>query len=115
MQSLSEKDEANLLGILEAIESIINFSAEHEDVERFYKDKKTFDAVLMNFIVLGEAVSRLSDELKENYSQTAWTKAKAFRNIIAHDYFGINPEIVWQIIQDEIPLLKKNILAILNI
>ena len=76
MPFLSEKDRANLLGVLEGI-------------------------------------SRLSDELKDNRTEIAWTKAKAFRNIIAHDYFGVNPEVVWQIIQDEIHNLKEQIEQIL--
>lgn len=113
MLFLSEKDKANLLGILEGIESISNFSAEHEVVESFYNDKKTFDAVLMNFIIVGEGISRLSNELKDNHTNIDWIKAKAFRNIIAHDYFGVNPEIVWQIIHDEIPKLKDQIQKII--
>ncbi len=114
MQFLSDKDRANLLGILDSIESILNFSGEYSDVEKFYQDKKTFDAVLMNFIIVGEGVSRLSDELKNNHPDIAWAKAKAFRNIIAHDYFGVNPEIVWQIIQDDTLDLKIKIGRILE-
>jgi uncharacterized protein with HEPN domain len=113
MQFLSEKDKANLYGILESVESILNFSGEHHDLEDFYKDKKTFDAVLMNFIIVGEAISRLSENFKTENYQVPWNRIKGFRNIIAHDYFGVNPEIVWQIIHDEIPNFKEKIEQIL--
>ncbi len=56
-----------------------------------------FDAVMMNFIVIGEIVGRLSGEFKEKYNQINWKKVLGFRNIVAHNYFGIDAE-VWEII-----------------
>jgi uncharacterized protein with HEPN domain len=67
----------------------------------------------MNFIIVGEAIIRVSEELKNHNQEVSWNKIKGFRNIIAHDYFGVNPEIVWQIIQDEIPNFKEKIEQIL--
>ncbi|MFZ4542526.1 MAG: DUF86 domain-containing protein [Saprospiraceae bacterium] len=113
MQYLSDKDRANFFGILDSIDSIINFTSEYEDAASFYKDKKTFDAVLMNFIVIGELVGRLPGEIKLKLNKIPWQRVQSFRNMIAHDYFGINADIVWEIIEKEIPIIKSLIEDIL--
>ena len=64
---------------------------------------------MMNFIVLGENVGKLSDQIKEKNKQINWQKIYGLRNMIAHHYFGINVDIVWQIIQDELPGLEINL------
>jgi uncharacterized protein with HEPN domain len=69
---------------------------------------------MMNFIVIGEMVLRLSEEFVENHSQIEWFKFREFRNMIAHNYFGIDAEEVWQIIKNDLPQFKISIEAILN-
>ena len=54
-------------------------------------------------------IDKLSDSFKSSYHNIEWLKIKDFRNIIAHDYFGIDAEEVWQIIKNDIPLLKVKI------
>jgi uncharacterized protein with HEPN domain len=61
----------------------------------------------MNFVNIGEAVGRLSDDLKEKENEIPWTKIKELRNIVAHDYFGIDAEEVWEIIKNHIPDFKS--------
>lgn len=68
----------------------------------------------MNFVIIGEAVARLTDELKEKETQISWTKIKAFRNIVAHEYFGVDAEEVWQIIKNNLPELEKEIKKIIK-
>ncbi len=104
-----DKDTGNLFAILDSCSKILKFTKEVSNADDFFSDEKTFDAVLMNFVIIGEAVSRLSDELKNSYPQISWTKIKGFRNIVAHDYFGVDAEEVWQIIKMEIPMLEKEI------
>lgn len=106
---MSEKDKANLLAILDSCAKIKRFVDDIWDADAFFKDEKTFDAVLMNFVVIGEAVARLSDELKDGKDQIEWNKIKGFRNIVAHDYFGVDAEEVWQIINTELPRLQEEI------
>ena len=106
---MSEKDYATLLAILEACVKIQNFVENIDDADSFYADEKTFDAVLMNFVVIGEAVVRLTDGLKQSHSTIPWTKYKGFRNIVVHNYFGVNAEEVWQIVEKSIPTLKEEI------
>jgi len=64
---------------------------------------------MMNFVVIGEMVDKISDELKSNHPEIEWIKIKGFRNIVAHDYFGIDAEEVWQIIKNKIPALKSDL------
>lgn len=60
----------------------------------FMYNERDFDASMMNFIIIGEMVSRLSDKFIEENSQIDWFKIRGFRNIVAHDYFGIDAEEV---------------------
>ena len=101
-----EKDHANLLAILDAAGKILRFTEDHTDADTFYEDQRTFDAVLMNFVLIGETVSKLSDELKHENDHIPWQKIKGFRNMIAHDYFGVDAEEVWQIVQNSLPELE---------
>ena len=69
---------------------------------------------MMNFIIIGEMAARISEEFKNKNSHIDWTKIKAFRNIVAHNYFGIDAEEVWQIIKNKLPELKKQIEKLTN-
>ena len=112
---MSEKDEANLLAILDSISKIERFVKNINDADSFYNDEKTFDAVLINFVIIGEAVSRLTENFKEKENHIPWLKIKAFRNIVAHDYFGVDAEEVWQIIHTNLPKLEIKIKTLLDI
>ena len=101
MFSLSKKDEANLLSILDSISKIEKYTQDISNEDELFNDSETFDAVLMNFIVIGEMVVRLSDECT--------TQHTSFRNIVAHDYFGVDAKEVWNIIQLHLPQLKQDI------
>ena len=108
------KDKTNLKSLLEAIQKIENFVKEVSSADEFFQLTEKFDAVLMNFIVIGEMVDRLSEDFKEDNSQVDWRKIKGFRNIIAHDYLGVDAEEVWQIITNHLPKLKIKIQEILK-
>ena len=69
---------------------------------------------MMNFVVIGEMVDKLSNEFKKKHHEIEWTNIKGFRNIVAHDYFGIDAEEVWQIIKNKIPALKTDIKSLLD-
>lgn len=84
-------------------------------VDEFYKNTLAFDASMMNFIVIGEMVDKLSDTfLNDTSIEIDWFKIKGFRNIIAHNYFGIDAEEVWQIIQNSLPPLKATLHKIIQ-
>ena len=109
-----EKDKGNLLAILDSYSKILKFTAQINNADDFFSDERTFDAVLMNFVIIGESVARLSNELLEKENQVPWRQIKGFRNIMAHDYFGVDAEEVWQIIQNHLPDLESQINNILN-
>jgi uncharacterized protein with HEPN domain len=108
------KDYYILLSMLETIDKIIRYTKSYHSADELYNSDRDFDAAMMNFIVIGEEVGKLSDELKEGNSQIDWQKIYTFRNIIAHHYFGINVDIVWQIICDDLPKLRGDINKLFN-
>ena len=72
------------------------------------------DAVLENLIVIGEAVSQLSEEFKEKYQNVPWIMIKDFRNVAIHKYHSINYRIVWDILKNKIDELEDQILKIMK-
>ena len=108
-----EKDKLNLLSALDAANKISEYSKGYTDADGFYSNQRDFDAAMMNFIIIGEMVVRLSDEFIEKYSNIDWHKIKGFRNIVAHNYFGIDAEEVWEIIQSHLPKLKEDLKIII--
>ena len=111
---MSDKDKLNLLSILDAIDKILRYSDGYENADNFYANQRDFDAAMMNFIIIGEMVGRLSEEFIEKYSQVDWFKISGFRNIVAHNYFGIDAEEVWQIITKHLPILQTDIQKLLK-
>ena len=108
------KDRNCLDSILESIEKIREYTIEFDDADQFYSSSIAFDAVLMNFVVIGEMVAKISENLQNSYPEIEWINIKGFRNLVAHDYFGIDAEEVWQLINDELPELYKQISEILK-
>ena len=102
-----------MLAILDAINHIQDYTANIENADEFYQNRIVFDATLMNFILIGEMMERLSDKLKSEAPHIEWRKIKGFRNMIAHDYLGIDAEEVWQIIADDLYPFRADIQEIL--
>jgi len=112
--SNKSKIEFNLRSFLEAIDKIENYSQEFDNGEDFYYDAKSFDASMMQFVIIGELISRLDEEYKATHNFIPWQKIKNFRNIIAHDYFGIDADEIWSIITLHLLPLKKSINQLIN-
>ena len=72
------------------------------DFDQFLNDDKTIDAVVRNFEVIGEAANRIDPDFKITNPEIDWKRIRGFRNRIVHDYFGIDYEIVWTIIEENI-------------
>ena len=80
-----------------------------------FLDSHTFqDAVLRNLQTLAESTQRLSDDLKAAHPEIEWHRIVAFRNVLVHDYLGVDVERVWEITQRDVPELKRAILAMLE-
>jgi uncharacterized protein with HEPN domain len=100
--------------MLETIEKIIRYTSDYRTADELYQNERDFDAAMMNFIVIGEEAGKLTDDLKTKNEQINWEKIYSLRNIIAHHYFGINVDIVWQIIRIDLPKLKVDLKVLLN-
>jgi len=88
--------------IIESAEKILQYT-KGISFEEFSQDNKTVDAVIRNFEIIGEASNLLPDEKKDKYSEIDWHRIRGFRNRIVHDYFGVDLQIIWKIILDQIP------------
>ncbi len=99
--------------ILESIELIEKY-VENLEFEDFIKDRKTIDAVLRNFTIIGEASKNIPDHIKDKYPNVDWKGMAGFRNRIVHAYFEISPRIVWYIIRNELIPLKQQMKEILE-
>jgi len=108
------KDYYILLSMNETIEKIIRYTSDYQTAEELYQNDRDFDAAMMNFIVIGEEVGKLTDDLKTKNAHINWEKIYSLRNIIAHHYFGINVDVVWQIIRIDLPKLKGDLNLLLN-
>lgn len=100
-----ERDIGHVRAIVDSAHKILRYTEHLNTAAGLYADEKSLDAVLMNFVVIGESASKLSSQSIKDLPDIPWKSIKRFRNIIAHDYFGIDPEAVWQIIQSHLPQL----------
>lgn len=82
--------------------------------EEFLASSLLHDAVIRNLQVMAESTQRLSASLKTDYPNVDWYRIAGFRNILVHDYLGVDLEIVWQVIIKDLPDLKQSIAAMLR-
>jgi len=104
-----EDDKIAIEQCLYAINHIFEYTENIKTMADLINDYRTYDAVQMNFIVLGESASKLSDEIKTQLPHVDWRAIKGFRNFVAHDYFGVDENIVWAAIQFHLPQLKTDL------
>ena len=111
---VEERNPVNfLIYILDSIEKIENF-VEGFDFEEFSKDPKTIYAVIRALEIIGEATKKLSNSLKVEHPEVPWRDMAGLRDKVAHDYFGVDLEVVWDTAIDDTPSLKPLIMKILN-
>lgn len=94
--------------ILTAIDRILEYT-QGCDFAGFKRDYKTVDAVIRNFEIIGEASKNIPNEIKEQYLDVPWDEMYSLRNRISHAYFGIDYEIIWDIITNHLPENKSQI------
>ena len=101
---MSRDESLYLADIQESCEKVLRFT-EGLTYKDFIHDDLHFDAVLRNLEVIGEAVKNVSEETRQKYPNVKWRKIAGFRDIVAHEYFGVNDETVLDIVKNEIPAL----------
>jgi hypothetical protein len=92
--------------ILEAIENIAEYTS-GMDYSAWQKDRRTIDAVIRNLEVIGEAATYIPEEIKGKYSEIPWAKMRGIRNLLIHEYFGVDIDVVWETIQKDLEPLKE--------
>jgi uncharacterized protein with HEPN domain len=97
--------------IRDAITRIEKYTAQGR--KAFFEDSMVQDAVIRNLEVIGEAVRSLPPELKRRHPEIPWRSITALRNVLIHEYFGVDLEIVWRVVQRRIPTLKRHVEAML--
>ncbi len=72
------------------------------------------DAIIRNLEIIGEATKRLSKPLKEQYPDIPWRSIAGLRDVLIHDYMGVDLESVWNVIENDLPPLKEQLMIILR-
>ena len=109
-QKITNRDRlGHIIDALSAIEEFVGSSSKSS----FLNDKKTIDATLFQFAVIGEAICHIDEEILEKYD-FPWYKVRALRNFILHEYHAIEDVVIWETVKKDVPLLKKMIERILK-
>ena len=107
------KDRGRLEHMLSAIENVEEFTKDIS-LDDFVKSKVLFFAVVKNIEIVGEATYMLTKEYKQSHQSVPWLVIEKMRHVLVHGYYTISPEKVWETVQEDIPLLKEQIVALLN-
>ena len=101
-----------MLHVLDAIIEIENY-LQDADLDHFVKNSMMFNATLRQLEIIGEACNRLSQNLLLNHPEIPWARIIGLRNLVIHEYFGIDDFTIWNVVKINLPELKVNVQAIL--
>ena len=101
-----------LLDMLEAIERIEKYATRGETAFRL--DELIQSWMVQNIQVIGEAARALSQDFRDEYRDIPWTNIVGMRHVMVHEYFEIDPDIVWEVVSKELPSLKSRLQAMLK-
>jgi len=96
-----------LIHIIECLDKIEQFTKDGKDA--FLSDIMMQDAVYRNFEIIGEAAKRLPDDVRQQISDVPWRQVAGFRDVLIHQYDGVDPLQVWQVIENDFMGIRKSI------
>ncbi|HPE49961.1 MAG TPA: DUF86 domain-containing protein [Methanothrix soehngenii] len=105
-------DRRRLLDIAEAIERIEKYASKGR--EAFEDDELIQNWILHHLQVIGEAARAISDELKNEHDEMPWQQIVGMRHILVHRYFEVDTDLIWSVVEDDVPALKQQIELILK-
>jgi len=104
-------DRLYLIHIVESIERIEEYTREGQ--EAFMHSPMIQDAVIRNFEIIGEAVKQIPEFLKEERPDIPWRRIAGLRDVLIHQYMSVDLEAVWAVVEGDLPVFKKAVVAIL--
>jgi uncharacterized protein with HEPN domain len=99
--------------ILEAAKRIERYSR-GMTLEKLKKDTLVLDGIVRNLEIIGEAAKNVPTQIREKHPAIEWKKITGLRDILAHEYFGIDVDVVWDIVKNKLPSLKKQVSRIVK-
>ncbi len=105
--------EVALQDVLDAISNVAEFVGS-KTRDEFSNDKKTLHAVLRNLEVIGEAIKSIPAEVRRRHADVPWKRIGGLRDVLIHQYFGIDVDIVWNIVENKLPELRQQVETILS-
>ena len=112
MSAAAKDDRLYLVHIVEALRKILRYTRGGRDA--FLADEMIQDAVYRNFLVIGEAAKRISEATRALDSSVPWRGMAGLRDVMVHQYEGVQADLVWQIREDQLKTLEPRILAIIE-
>lgn len=111
---MSERSHLDFVDDISNSIQIIQEYTEDMSFEEFREDRRTIDAVVRNFEIIGEAASNLPEEFKNHHDEIEWRGVVNFRNVMIHDYFQVDVGRVWDTMTKNLPELKEQIDSVLH-
>lgn len=111
---MSREYQFYLEDILASCNKIVRFTKQM-NLDQFKLDEKTYDAVIRNLEIIGEAAKHIPTEIQLLMPDIEWRKAAGLRDMLAHAYFGIDNVILWDIVQNKVPELRESIQSLLSL
>ena len=99
--------------IEKSCEKVLRYT-EGRSKDQVFDDDIRADAVLLNLHIIGEAVKKLPGDLRERYSDVAWREIAGLRDVIAHTYFALDSDILWDAVEREVPVLVNAVKRIIR-
>ena len=106
-------DRQRLLHILEAIDEIQSYTI-NTDLKTFLSNSMMRFACVKQIEIIGEAANSITPETKAIFTDLEWKQIIGMRHILVHEYFGVDFDLIWQVVIDDLPVLKEKILLVIN-